>query len=226
MRTRFINFEVHLYSENRLQDDQIERRKKGYGLYSTEFYNNLFSYMNRKISFELPDGITIGEIKSIIFNLIFGTDTETVESFVDLYFITPDYRYSIDNPDKDFVNVLDKYLDPEFKGEITVGLYVCEDAGHFDRAGRLQYDFRSHEDGPHHEPHVHVYVIGKDYEEPVSILTGEPLNKNPKMPQKYLTQAKEYILDEKNNSRFRMGWNTRSDGLKIDINNALGLSEI
>ena len=71
MKSLLIKFEVHLYSENKLQDDQFEQRKKGYGLYSTDFYNNLFSYIDRKIKFELSDGITIGKTKSIIFNQIF-----------------------------------------------------------------------------------------------------------------------------------------------------------
>ena len=198
MRRIVVRFEVHLYSENKLQDDQIELRKNGYGLYSMEFYNHLFSYIDRKILFELPVGITIGDFKSMIFNQIWGTNTEIEESFVNLFFLTPNYRFTIDNPNKDLVNVIDKYLDPESVGEITVGLFVCEDAGHFDRDDKLQFDFRSHEDGPHHEPHVHVYVIGKDYEEPISVLTGDPLEKPPKMPQKYLTQAKNYILDNKN----------------------------
>lgn len=226
MKELFINFEVHLYSENRLHDDQIERRKKGYGLYQTEFYIHLFSYIDKTIRFDLADGITIGEVKDLIYKKIFGTYTETEESIVNILFITPNYSFSIEDPRKDFINVLDKYLDPESKGLISVGLYICEDAGHFAQDGKLQFNFRSHEDGPHHKPHVHVSVIGKNYDEPINIITGDPIEERPKMPQKYLSQAKMYIIDPEHHYKFLDAWNNRTDGLKIDINKALGINEI
>lgn len=219
-----VKFEVHLFSENELHDDQIECRKKGYGLYSTEFYTRLFRLIDKQISFELFDEITIGEVKDLIYSHVWETYNEIEESLVCFAFITPNFNYFIESPEKIFHIVLNKYLDPEAKGEVTVGLYICEDAGHFVQDGKLQFDFRSHEDGAHHEPHVHVNVIGKEYSEPISVLTGESLNKKPKMPQKYLAQAKNYILDNK--CKFLKGWNALTDGLKIDIDKALGLSEI
>ena len=84
----------------------------------------------------------------------------------------------------------------------------------------MSFVFHSHEKGNHNEPHVHVSVIGKDYEEPISVRTGEPLSKNPKMPKKYLALAKKYILE--NQYKFISGWNSRTDGLIEDIDCQLG----
>ena len=97
-----------------------------------------------------------------------------------------------------------------------------EDAGSFDSDGKLRFYFHSHEKGKHNEPHVHVYDIGHNFEEPISILTGKILSDNPRMPSKFQEQAKQYILD--NQRKFLEGWNIKTDGLNVDINQVLGLS--
>lgn len=221
MEILHVFIEMHLYSQNQLTDDQIEKRKQGYGLYSPGFYKRLLSYLDKTVDVQVDEHTTLGDFYDLIHKTIWDGFTDVIDGTAELYFITPDARYSIDNPDSNFNNVLRKYLDPASSGFIRIGLYVCEDAGSFGREGKLTYYFHSHEQGKHNEPHVHVYYDDNS-NEPVSIITGEALSECAKMPKKYQKQAKQYIL--KHQKELIYYWNAKTDGINVDINQKFGLS--
>ena len=216
-----VAIEIHLYSENQLNDDQIEIRKRGRGLFSPGFYKRLLSYQDKTIEIQIKDHTTLGEFCDLIHGTIWDGFTGVIDGPTELYFITPEARYSIDNPDSNFNNALKKHLDPESSGYIKIGLYVCEDAGSFDSDGKLTYYFHSHEQGKHNEPHVHVYYDDNS-NEPLSIITGEVLSVHPRMPKKYQKQAKQYILEHQ--KELIKYWNVKTDGLNVDLNQMFGLS--
>lgn len=219
MRKLHVAIEVHLYSGGQMQDDQIEMRKQGYGLFSPGFYKRLLSYHNQTIEVQFDDDISLGGFKDLIHRSIWDNFDGIIDGAMEFYFVTSEARFSIDNPDLSFCDVLDTCLDIESTGNMRVGIYVCEDAGSYDIEGKLTYYFHSDEGGKHHIPHVHVYYDGNN-NEPISILTGDPLTKNPKMPKRFQKQAKQYIL--KHQSALLKHWNTNTKGIKADINHLFG----
>jgi len=223
MRKLSVAIEVHLYSEGQLHDDQIERRRQGYGLYSPGFYKRLLSYHNKTIEVQFDNNISLGEFEDLVHRTIWANYDGTLLEPMTMYFITSKARFSIDDPDLYFCDALDTFLDPESTGSIKVGIYVCEDAGSYDTEGKLHFYFHSNEEGKHNEPHVHVYYDGENNNEPISIRTGEVLTKNPKMPKKYQKQAKQYIL--KHQTELLQYWNTNTNGLKVDVDHLLGASD-
>lgn len=222
MELLHVFIEIHLYSQNKLDDDQIEKRKQGYGLYSPGFYKRLLSFLDKTIDVQVDEHTSLGDFYDLIHKTIWGEFKGVIDGTTEMHFITPGARYSIDNPDSNFNNVLRKYLDPDSSGCIRIGLYVCEDAGSFDSEGKLKFYFHSHEQGKHNEPHVHVYYDNNS-NEPISIITGEVLSNRPRMPKKYRKQAKQYIL--KHQKELLDYWKAKTDGLNVDINHKLGLSD-
>ncbi len=222
MRHLSVKIEVHFFSGDESNDDQIDRRMQGYGLYSPRFYKQILSYNNQTIEVEFDDDISLGRFEKLIYDEIWDNYREIIDGSTIFFFVTSGARCTVDNPDLSFCNVLDKYIDPESDGCIRIGLYVCEDAGQFEKDGELRFYFHSREKGKHNEPHVHVYDVGRNFEEPISVLTGDVLTKNPKMPRKYQLQAKNFILEHQ--VKFINGWNMHTDGINVDLNNLFGLS--
>lgn len=222
MRLIKVAIEIHLYSGGQLHDDEIEKRKQGYGLYSPGFYKRVLRFNNKEIKLQIEDGTTLGAFCNLINRRIGSSYAEDLALLSDMYFLIPGAWFSVGNPDSDFGIVMDKYLDPELSGRLRVGVYICEDAGTFDRKDNLTYRFHSHENGEHNEPHVHVYYKGDSKNEPISIRTGDVLTKHPKMPMNYQKQAKRYI--QENQLALLNYWNAKTDGLDVDINHILGLN--
>jgi len=222
MRLLHVKIEVHFYSGDESHDDQIDKRLQGYGLYSPGFYKQILKFYNQTIEVEFDDEITLGGFKKLIYDKIWDNYNGIIDGSMEFFFVTSEARFTIDNPDLSFCNVLDKYIDPQFVGFIRIGIYVCEEAGQFEKDGDLRFFFHSREKGKHNEPHVHVCDVGRNFEASMSVLTGELITKNTKMPRKYQIQAKKFILEHK--VKFAKGWNMHTDGINIDLNNLFGLS--
>lgn len=222
MRRLKVRIIAHVYAEGELRDEVFDNVEL-MAINPISTYTSLKKLRNKTITLNTGNIISVGDFEKRIYRRIWRKTPEELGANVDLCFITPQKKYWYENPRISFQKIIDKYLDPDKTGLISVGIYICDDAGQFDRDGKLSFYFHSHEKGKHNEPHVHVSVIGKDYEEPISVRTGEPLSKNPKMPKKYLALAKKYILE--NQSKFISGWKSRTDGLIEDIDYQLGLSK-
>ena len=218
-----VRTEVHYYSREELCDGDLELRKLGRGLYSEPFNAQLMKFHDKTIEVEVTDQLTLGGFQNIVLSTVWKDYLgDSKEGEVEFYFLTSGNRYAIDNPAAPLYPALEKYLDSDSTGRIAVGLYVCEEAGHFKTEGKLRFSFRSGENGSDNEPHVHVSVIGQCYdEEPFSVLDGRPLLKEPKMRVKYQNMTTDVIL--KNHAEFLEGWNAKTIGLKVDVNKQLGL---
>ena len=127
----------------------------------------------------------------------------------------------VDNPDLLFNEALCKYLDKESKGEIKVAFYLCEDAGEFYREKNLRFWFHSKELCRHNERHVHVTDTNHDREATIRILDGKMLDGN--LISKDLKKARDII--ESNKKDLLIYWNTKTDGMIVDLNNALGITD-
>ena len=222
MRRLNVRIIAHVYAEEELRDEVFDNVEL-MAINPISTYTSLRKLRDKTITINTGNITTVGDFEKRLYRRIWRKSPNELDANVDLCFVMPQKKYWYENPRIKFRKILDKYLDPDKTGLISVGLYICDDAGQFDRDGKLSFVFHSREKGKHSEPHVHVSVIGKDYEEPISIRTGEPLSKAPKMPKKYLTLAKKYILE--NQSKLISAWKSRTDGLIEDINYQLGLSK-
>lgn len=220
-----VTIEAHVYWENEIHDEFFfEDDYIATGLELEEFYSPLKKYKDKTISLELSENITLRKFEKLIYKTIWGTNNEYYE-YAEFYLLDSNKRYSISNPNAKLFKIINGYLDPDSTGCIRIAYYICEDAGQFDTFEDLRFVFRSHEQGRHNTPHVHMYIDSRDYEVPISVLTGEPLASNSKkIPSKYLKKAKRYILEHQVD--FIKGWNALTDGLEVDINLFLGLTKL
>ena len=89
------------------------------------------------------------------------------------------------------------------------------------KEGQLRYYMNSHEEGQHHTPHVHV-ISGDGNTASINILNGEVLTGH--LTRKHEKLAKEKVLDYQN--YLVDCWNTMTDGLVVDINFGMGVTNI
>jgi len=215
---------AHTYSEEEIHDDFLNYYENETKADVPLRYIPLLRCRNNSFELNYKEKITIGDFKDLFFSKICDENTIDFVDEIQFCFITTEKKYYIDNPNNDFSNILCKYLDPNSSGCITVGLFICDEAGLFDKVDNIRFYFHSHEGDRHNEPHVHVYDVGGNFEVSISLLTGEVLTPGWKIPKKALKIARKRIFD--NQQLFLEGWNELTDGLSVDINKLLGLSEV
>ena len=147
--------------------------------------------------------------------------TELLNStFVGLYIEYQGNLYEICN---DNVNLL-KYCNKELKPWTISTVLVLDDQpeGEAYSEGSLHFYFHSKEQGRHHKPHVHV-KYGPGLEVVMDLITGDVLQGE--FPSsRLLTKARRIITDKR--ALFIEWWNTKTDGLNVDINYALGITHL
>ena len=214
-----VKLDIHLFAEGKTCDELLSDKLLGHGTNPPFVVKPLIKANGQTIYIKYNETTTIGSFNEMLFQSVWGNIWEDVLPNLIIYYYVDGMRVEIQDNAISLSRLLNSYLDREKSGHINVSIFVSEDAGQIDDDGKLQYYIRSHEAGKHKIPHVHVNVSGNKYEEPISIINGDPLVKNPKMPRKYLKQAKKHILDNK--SKFMLAWNAKTDGLDIDLNNSI-----
>lgn len=127
------------------------------------------------------------------------------------------WLFYIENPKDSFENILGDNLIPVKNNQINVIIFISHNAGSYDIEGKLRYHMHSNENGI--EPHVHVEVFCKDYSASIPILHPEDYTGN--MPNKYLKKAINKVKRER--KKMLEFWNAHTNGLRVDINQALGI---
>ncbi len=128
-------------------------------------------------------------------------------------------RYYIEDNSKNLLTVISKYNNYPDNKTLRLQCLISSDAGEVDNAEGLEYYMYSHERGSHHYPHVHVNTTDHNHSAVIRIDNGEIISG--KLPAKYRRKAKKRILNNK--EHFYKCWNTKTDGIRVDINKHFGL---
>lgn len=209
--------EVHIYAREELHDELLDDNNPVYGIMGKDIMMPLRE--NRKCVFELEctKNTNLKDISDLIINKVNHNRLFTVGTIA---FLANGYRYYIDDESAKFITIARKYLNPLNENEIDVEVLVCADAGSICQDDGIRYYMHSHEGTRHNEPHVHIDALNHGCDASFSIITGEILEG--KLPKKLLKKVKNKILKEQN--FFVECWNTKTDGLAIDINKHFGIT--
>ena len=210
-----IQLETHAYCEEQLCDDVLDSKYgddiQSCGIVGEETIIPLRKNRNPRLSYEYDEFTTLLDIEKSIYSF-YGIPNHSVR----IGFMNDGYRYWIDNENAKFAVLVAKYLDPDSTGVIQAGVYVCMDAGSILEEDGIRYYMNSRERGKHHEPHVHIRT--DEHEAVLIITTGRLIGD---FPSKLTKKARKRV---RNNAKFFLEkWNTLTDGLKVDVNHALGL---
>ncbi len=171
------------------------------------------------IHLDVTQEITLAEFDKELKNIIWKGIPEFFINCDLPCFMCGRRRYRILDPDASLMNVVTKYLNTDNTGIIDVVYLIDENAGQIWSENNLRFYVNSKERGKHNIPHVHVDDINSDKSASISIIDGEPLVG--KLNKRDLRKAKNIILE--NQLFFAKCWNTKTDGIVIDINHELGL---
>ena len=218
MCTSFINikYDIHAYSREQLCDYVFEQ---GDCIMGKEIIQKLNKKKDKVFRFEYTENTHMADvIEAIRQDLDLSKELLSVVP-VAFAFLNNGRRYYIENYNANFQMLLYKYLLNSESQSITACILLSCNAGDVDSDEKLRYYMKSKEWGKHFEPHVHVEDTGHHYEASINIKTGEILEGE--LPKKLARMAKDRILSKQ--KFFFTCWNTKTDGLKVDINKELGL---
>jgi hypothetical protein len=219
--TILLNIETHVYAEEQLCDEMLNEclgdDVVSCGIVGPEIILPLRKKRHTRLLFNYSEESSIKDVVVAVYTE-YGL-LQFAEMFgIHFAFLSNGLRYWIDNPAANFKTIIDKYLDTNGSGEISVGIYVSADAGRIDEKNGIRYYMKSKEKGRHHEPHVHVFAISSCKDASVIIRTGEVIGDFPK---KLARIASERVLSEQ--KFFLEKWNLLTDGLSVDVDHYLGL---
>lgn len=212
-----IKLEIHAFAEEKICDWYFDAHPS-YGLYGPEIMLPLKAKRGCILALPYDESTTVGQVISAVKKEIWGASKYADGAPTSYSFINRGERYYIENFDGNFRNLLSKYFDPEASGKATLCILISCDAGTVCSKNRLRYYVNSHEAGKHHVPHIHVQDMSMQYEGSVRISDGEVLAGN--LPPKLAREAKETILADQ--EFFYHCWNTKTDGIQVDINRHYG----
>ena len=215
-----INFDIHAYAKDKLCDHYFDEPPY-YGINGPEVMFPLSQKRQYSCFFQYDSTTSVGDVIDFVKEKIWGSLECDVCAPVSYSFIVNNERYYICDMRCSFQHLLQNYLDPNHSGAITVCILVSCNAGEVASEWPLRYFVNSREAGSHHEPHIHVRDVGHKYEASVRISDGEIIAG--KLSPKYAKKAKKKILSEQ--EYFYYCWNTKTDGLKVDINHHFGYIE-
>lgn len=210
-----IQLETHAYCKEKLCDHVLDEKlgddPQSCGIVGGDTIIPIRKNRNLCIAYEYTELTTLLDVQKAIYSA-YGIPDFAVRTA----FMYDGYRYWIDNESAKFHIAVSKHLDPESTGVIHAGVYVCLDAGSILEEDGIRYYMNSRERGKHHEPHVHL--CSDEHSAVLIITTGRLIGD---FPSKLTKKARKKV---RNNAAFFLDkWNTLTDGLKVDINHALGL---
>lgn len=220
---------VHVYVEDRLDDAILKLHSKNYGIpgkritaplrkingkeYCIKNVQNTFSVEElwKSIDFKLYGNCSKDEENSI---LQFFQDGDIVEK----YLIFNNLRYTVEDTNKPLIYYLHRMGMSETE-IINIQLLINANAGDVFKDDGIRYYMNSRETGKHNIPHVHV-DIRHEASGSFSIIDGKKLvGRN--IRRKDERKIQKVIMDKK--ADFIKYWNEHTDGLTVDMNQALGL---
>lgn len=218
MSSLIVKVGAHLYAEEELCDEYFDFPKTARSINPPEMMRPLRRIRDKFINIGIHEGVTVAEFEDQLNASIWGVNWKEIALGAELFYDVGYCRAEITNRDCSFTYLLDKYLDPNKTGIISVAYYVSEDAGDVYVEGNLRFYMHSNEQG-HNIPHVHVTDKNTYNQCSISIMDGELLATK-EFRKKDLKEARRIIAE--NRDFFIDCWNKITDGIKIDINHQLG----
>ena len=210
---------IHFYCEGQLCDDSFfDPENDTAGVIPMTIMVPLRQFQFFEFDLSYTDQSSVGEILKELLGL-FGLGEDICFNEHDIYFLSGSDRIRVWNFSRNFAYLKEKYFDPTHSEQISVVILISADAGCVDEYKALRFYVHSKESGSHHEPHIHVFNLSREYEASISIRNQEVLVGT--MPKKLLKIAQKRIREKQ--EYFYYCWNTYTDGLEVDINHGLGL---
>ena len=223
-----VHVTVHVYAEERLDDKVLIPHSKRYGILGKDFIGPLRKINGRiiKVSSDNSD-YSVADLWDYLYYRIFGNsgcervDLMTfmhTDAYIEKYLLFNGFRYSITKLEQPLLWCL-RRMGINQNGIVEVELLANSDAGTVYEDDGIRYSFHSREAGKHSEAHVHVDI--KDEESgSFSLIDGRQLTKKP-IKRKYVNKIQSVISE--NREAFLKYWNEHTDGLIVDLNQALGI---
>lgn len=214
-----VTINVHAFGEDMLQDEVLDSFPARYGVNPPLSIDPLCNKRDQTVQITVDEKTSIESFISLLNKSIWGDNWDKLAIGIVFFNLLDGSRARIDNPNANFLFLLEKYLDSSKTNHITVSYYVCLDAGDVMSYENLRFYMPSKEKG-HNKPHVHVEDRNSGNTCSICILDGEKLAGD-KFKTKDLRKAQKIIMDRRD--FFIDCWNKLTDGLMVDINHELGL---
>lgn len=213
---------VHFYAEDELCDLYLKPYCRYYGIFDRNIVSPLRRINGKTLSLDIDSDVTsMGELWLGIGIEIYGSETKYREygesSGLEFYLVKNQLRFSLENEKLHLSYYLDR-LGVGVEKPIEIQLLLCMDAGEVFRDDGIRYYMHSKEYCSHNEPHVHV-DIRHEKEGSFSILSGIQLAGD-KIKTRDIRRIERMIRDRK--EELIEYWNLNTDGIKVDLNQALG----
>lgn len=209
--------ERYFYSEN--PGITVSEFSQARGTTDIEEQSNFKNYAHSQFNFEYKNSSSFKDLVRALFDEI-GFKYELAFEYgpLPLNISVNDKLIYVENLDFNFEDFINKY---GIESDLKVFLIYMNQAGSIWKKDGVEYYMNSKESGSHHRAHVHIDFRHK-YEASIAIdngdiLAGELPDKILKIVRKRIEDKKEFLSD---------CWNTKTDGLKIDINHYFGIKKI
>ena len=224
-----IHVTVHAYAEEQLHDEVLVPHSGNYGILGKEIVAPLrringksFSIRNVEADFSIINLWDWVDERIYEIGAKFKTDSvlTLAEEFsvIQKYLVFDGLRYSVDSTEKPITYFL-RLMGCKIEDTIEIQLLVCMDAGTEIEDDGIRYYMNSKEAGKHNLPHVHV-DIRHERSGSFSIITGEKLSGD------RIRSSDEHKIRKmiaKRRAELFDFWNKHTDGLTVDLDQALGL---
>lgn len=219
---------VHVYAEERLNDNILTLHSKNYGIVGKEIIAPLRKINGKEYCLkDVSSEFSVNELWNWIDLKLYGKTSEENNdtlSFVQEYNIVEKYllfnhlRYTVTNTHKTLRYYLDKMGVSE-EEIINIQLLVSSNAGTVFQDDGIRYYMYSKEAGTHNSPHVHVDIrheVSGSFSliDVKQLSDGKISKKDKKKIEKVINDNKKELLNY---------WNLHTDGISVDLNQALGL---
>lgn len=220
---------VHVYAEERLDDRVLRLHSKNYGIHGKDIIAPLRKINGKEYCIKnVQDMFSVEELWKWIDFKLYGNSLKSqnnnILDFVEEYNIVKKYlifnnlRYTVEDTNKPLLYYLHKMGISETE-TINIQLLINSDAGSIFEDDGIRYYMHSKEAGKHNTPHVHV-DIRHEVSGSFSLIDGKQLSDG-KIKKSDVKKIKRMIINKK--KEFIKYWNEHTDGLTVDLNQALGL---
>lgn len=224
-----IRVTIHVYADEKLVDEVLVLHSKNYGIVGKEIIVPLRKSNGKEYCIEnVQKTFTVADLWDWIEYKLYGGDLEPENNvtfrFVQEYNVLEKYlmfnglRYTIEDINIPLIDYLYKMGVSENE-KLNVQILVSSNAGTVFKDDGIRYYMYSKEYGQHNVPHVHVdirhEVSGSFSIIDGSLLSGEGIKKRD------VSKIKKTI--EKRKKELLHYWNEHTDGLTVDLNQALGI---
>ena len=221
------NITVHVHIEDRLDDQVLVLHSNNYGIVGKEIIEPLRKMNGNEYCInDVQEDFTVQDLWDWIDIKLYGNSSKSENGnifdlvregdIVKKYLVFNELRYAIKDTKKPLVNYLSRMGISE-KEIINIQLLVSSDAGELFNDDGIRYYMNSKEYGKHNIPHVHVDIRHKT-SGTFSIIDGSRLSG------KGIKKSDEKKIEEKimsNRKDLIEYWNLHTDGLTVDLNQAL-----